>query len=244
MVDADTIVSDEAEIRTLVAQANRMLYMEGQVGSSGHVSMRDPDTDLVYINSLSASRAEIRPEDVVAVTLDGDPVDPDAPRPAGEREIHNSIYRDRPDITAVVHAHPQFLTLFSITGTDLQPVSQRGTVLADGDVPVLHRPGKIVTRDEGAMMVDAMDGHKQLLIENHGTVVCDTTIVRAFVRAYNLEKNAEWQYRAAGLGSPNPMADGAVDREYERNWVPSSIEKIWGYCEHRARRGGYLPDAW
>jgi hypothetical protein len=77
-MDANATVSDVDEIRRLVATVNRMLYMEDHVSYSGHVSMRHLDEDVAYINPLSASRGEIRPEDVVAVTLDDEPVDPEA----------------------------------------------------------------------------------------------------------------------------------------------------------------------
>lgn len=242
MVSANTVVEDEAEIKRLVAKVNRMLYMEGHVGYSGHVSMRHPETDTVYINARKASRGEVLPEDVVAIDLDNEPHDPDAPSPPSESEIHTSVYRNRDDITACFHTHPQTLTLYSITETDIRPVSQRGSILAEGRVPHLDRPGKITNEEHSRRMLEVMGDQKQLLIKNHGAVVCDETVVRVFARAIYLEKNAELQHRASDLGTPNPMTQEQVERVYEGNWKESSIEKFWRFFEWKAEENGYFPE--
>lgn len=244
MASANTIVEGEKEIKELVAKVNRMLYMEGHVAYSGHVSMRHPEDDTVYINAQKASRGEVLPEDIVEIDLENTPVDSDAPRPPSESEIHTSIYRNRDEITACLHTHPQTLTLYGITGTDVQPVSQRGSVLAEGQVPILNRPGKITEKEHSRLMLETMGEQKQLLIKNHGAVICDETVVRAFTRAIYLEKNAEWQCRASDLGTPNPMTQEEVKRVYEGNWKKSSIEKFWNFFSWKAGENGYFPETW
>ena len=243
-MDANATFTDVDEMKRLVATVNRMLYMEEHVSYSGHVSMRAPGGDVAYMNPLSTSRGEIRPEDVVAVTLDHAPVEPDAARPVGEREIHTSVFREREDVTAVLHTHSPYLTLFAITGTELLPVSQRGSVLAEGRVPTVDKPGKVTTREDSELMLEAMGDAKQVLLKNHGAVICDETMVRAFVRAIFLEKNAEWQHRASDLGNPNPLTQAEVESVYEGNWKESSIEKFWHFYEWKARDEGYLPEEW
>lgn len=244
MVDANAVPTDSDEIRTLVATANRILYMEGHLQYSGHVSVRDPETDTVYVNSRQQPRGEVTPADVVAVTLDGEPVDPSAPDPVGEREIHTGIYRARDDVTAVLHTHPRAMTLFAMTDAELRPVSQRGSVLAEGPVPRFDRPGKITTPAVSGDMVDAMDGGNQLLIRNHGVVVCDETLVRALVRAIYLEENADWQRRAADLGDVEAIGEEALGRVYDGNWSDRSIEKFWRFYEWKAIEEEYLPESW
>lgn len=243
-MEVNAIVRDVDGIKRLVATVNRMLYMEGHISYSGHVSMRHPEEDIAYMNPLRIARGELRPEDVVAVHFDNEPVDSDAPDPVGEREIHNSIYRAREDITAVLHTHAPATTVHAITGTDMIPVSQRGSILAEGPVPFLERPGKITTPEESEPMLDEMGDQKQLLIKNHGAVICDETIVRAFARAVFLENNAEWQQRAATIANPNGMTQEQVERVYERGWKERSIEKFWHFFEWKAQREGYLPEEW
>lgn len=243
-MEANELVRDEEQIKELVARVNRMLYMEDHVSYSGHVSMRHPDKDVAYMNPLSTARGEIRPENVVAVRLNNEPIDPDAPKPVGEREIHTSIYRNRDDITAVLHTHAPAMTSFAITGTEMIPVSQRGSVLAEGPVPRLEIPGKITNQEESEPMLEAMGDQKQLLIKNHGAVICDETMMRAFARAIFLEDNAAWQKRASELANPNGMTQTQVEKVYEGGWKESSIEKFWHFFNWKAQDEGYLPEEW
>lgn len=227
-----------------VATANRVLFMEGQVGPSGHVSVRDPDRDdVVHINPHTASRGEMTPEHVVEVDLENEPLDPEAPAPVSEAEIHTAIYRNRDDINAVLHLHPRFSTLFGISGTDLLPVHIRGSVL-DGPVPVLDRPDKLADRSDSDPMLKAMGEQKQVLIRGHGSVVCDVDIQYALARAMYIEHNARFQYMASVLGNPNPLTPEEVARIRDQNWKESSIVKRWHFYTWKARQQGYLPESW
>lgn len=236
------VVTDVEEIRQLVAKVNRMLYLEDQLSYSGHVSMRHPETDIVYLNPFDTPRGAMMPDDVVAIDLENQPQNSDTSQPVGEAEIHTAVYRAREEITACLHTHPQYLTLYSITGTDIQPVSQRGSVLAEGQIPILDRPGKITQPEHSKLMIAEMGDSNQLLIRNHGAVVCDQTIFRAFARAIYLDKNAEWQHRSSNLGTPNPMSQSEVERLYQENWTTGSIEKFWRYFEWKARENGHLSE--
>lgn len=226
-----------------VAIANRVLYMEGLVAPSGHVSVLDDDGETVHINPHTASRGEITPDHVVEIDLENEPLDPDAPRPVGEAEIHTAIYRNRDDVGAVLHLHPPVATLFGISGTDLVPVHIRGSVL-DGAVPVLDRPDKITDRSDSEPMLEAMGDSNQVLLRGHGSVVCDRNIERALARAMYIEHNARFQYQASILGNPNAFTDEETQRIREQNWKESSIEKRWHYYTWKARENGYLPESW
>lgn len=231
------------ELKRQVAQANRLLYMEGLVGPSGHVSIRDPDEEVAYINPFNASRGELTADDVVAVDFENEPLDPDAPRPVGEAEIHTALYRTRDDVRAVLHVHPPVATLFPVADVDLVPVTLRGSVLTE-PVPVLDRPDKITSRADSEPMLEAMGDSNQLLIRGHGGVIADRNIKRAFARMMYIEKNAQSQLNASILGEPNPLSPEEVDRLNEQNWKTSSIEKRWHFYTWKAKQGGYLPEDW
>ena len=231
------------ELRRQVAHANRLLYMEGQVGPSGHVSIRDPDEEVAYINPHTASRGELTEDDVVEIDFENNPLDPDAPRPVGEAEIHTAIYRTRDDVGAVLHVHPPVATLFTVADVDLVPVTLRGSVLTE-PVPVLDRPDKIMSRADSDPMLEAMGDSNQLLIRGHGGVIADRNIKRAFARMMYIEKNARSQWNASILGEPNPLSPEEVARLNEQNWKDSSIEKRWHFYTWKAKQGGFLPPDW
>lgn len=224
----------------LVAEANRLLYMEGLAASSGHVSTIDRGSEVVHVNPFDAPRGEIRPADVVGVTLDNEPVDPDASRPVDEVEIHTAIYRARDDVGAVIHVHPPVATLFGIAGVDLVPVHIRGSVL-DGPVPVLDRPDKITDERDGRAMLDAMGESNQLLIRGHGAVIADQDVKRAFVRAVVIEENARYQWNASILGDPTPFTTEEAERIRGQNTGVRSVDKRWGFYTWKAREHGHLP---
>lgn len=234
----------EQERRKLVAQTNRMLYMTGLADYSGHVSHRHPDGDKAYINSYLETRGEIRPEDIVEITFDNEPVDKDMPRPPSEAEIHTSIYRKIDEAEAVLHIHPPYTTMFSISGTDLQPVHIRGSVLNDGPIPIFDCPYHVTSRELSDAMLNAMDDHKQVLLRGHGAVVYDETIQRAFARAMYLELNAYYQHGASVLGNPNPMTSEEVQQVYDHNWQDRVVHKFWRYYAWKATEEGYLPEEW
>lgn len=224
----------------LVAEANRLLSMEGLAAASGHVSAFDRDAGVVSVNPFDAPRGEIRPEDVVGVTLDNEPVDLQAARPVDEVEIHTALYRARDDVNAVVHVHPPVATLFGIAGVDLVPVHIRGSVL-DGPVPVLDRPDKITDRRDSEPMVAAMGDANQLLIRGHGAVIADADVRRAVVRALVIEENARYQLGASVLGEPVGMAPDEAARIRGQNWTDRSVEKRWAFYRWKAAEQGLLP---
>lgn len=227
-----------------VAEVNRLLYMEGQADTAGHVSVRDPENEeLAHINPFTTSRGEITPEDVIPITFDNEPVYSADPEPVAEAEIHSAIYRERDDINAVLHTHPPLATLFSITGTNLQACFSRGAIF-DRPVPVYDRPDLLTDREEGKALVDAMDGRNEILIKAHGAVVADSDIRRAFTRAIYLERNAYFQYYASLLGNPNVLTPEETERIQEQTWRERSIEKVWNHYVWEAKTNGYLPEEW
>lgn len=235
---------DAKDPRDLVARTNRMLYMTGMADYSGHVSHRHEDGDKAYVNSCRETRGEIRPEDVVVVTLDGETVDEDGPRAVGETEIHTSIYRTRDDVEAVLHVHPPYMTMFGISGTRLEPVHIRGSVLVDGPVPVFDCPYHIKSRELGEAMLDALGERNEVILRGHGAVVCDESMERAFVRAVYLELNAYFQHQASILGNPNPMTPEETQVVYDYNWRDRVVDKFWHFYEWKAIEEGYLPAEW
>src|SRR5262249_26450956 len=95
--------SDLKELKHTLATGTRVLHEEGIIDAYGHLSYRLPGTDRFLINPHQ-SPALPRPETVITMTLDGTVVEGEN-RPNSEWHIHASIYRVRPDVSSVCHAH-------------------------------------------------------------------------------------------------------------------------------------------
>lgn len=139
--------ADIVKMKERIALATRLLASEGIVGSSGHVSMRIPGTDRVLVGPSDVSRDVITAQDVVLVDLDSKQLEGNRKRP-DETEIHTGIYRARADVMSIVHTHPTYSVVFSITKKPILPVHMHGAIFADG-VPVFDSVGHINTRELG-----------------------------------------------------------------------------------------------
>jgi L-fuculose-phosphate aldolase len=218
-------VRPESDLKQTLADAIRMLERAELVDHSGHCSARR-DTGSFYINSGASIRSALTSSDIVAVDLDGSLVEGSA-RPPLEMHIHAEIYRTRPDVNAVMHTHPRWSTLLTMTGVKYEPVYAQGVLL--GDVPVMDTPLSVNTKEMGARLAATLGDARAVLLKSHGAVIVGHGIVEAFVLAAYLEENARRQYLALQIGSPYVFND--VEREACRRnlWTESLFQKAWAY---------------
>ena len=93
-------------VKAAVADVARAMYREGLVvGSAGNVSARAEGDDAMHITPTRVKYPDLTPAHIVTVTFEGDPIEGDG-LPSSESLMHGAIYAARPDVRAVVHAHP------------------------------------------------------------------------------------------------------------------------------------------
>src|SRR3954471_21926910 len=103
----------EATLRQQLADCHRMMVMAELLDYSGHVSARIPGTDRILILPRDASRAGVKPDDMLVVDFNNKVLS--GPRAAPtETEIQLGVYRAREDVLAVVHGHPPLSTLYTM----------------------------------------------------------------------------------------------------------------------------------
>src|ERR1700722_19268488 len=125
----------DALIQDLVI-ANRILAREEVVDAYGHVSVRHPSNPYRFLIARSLAPELVRPEDIVELDLDGQPVRDEDRHLYLERFIHAAIFAARPDVMAVVHAHAEDTLPFGIAqGTKQRPVIHSGSFIGI-EVPV------------------------------------------------------------------------------------------------------------
>jgi L-ribulose-5-phosphate 4-epimerase len=219
--------ADILKMKEKIAVATRMLASEGIVGSSGHVSMRIPGTNRVLVGPADVSREIIKAEDIVTVDFDSKQLDGRRRQP-DETEIHTGIYRARSDVMAVLHTHPTYSVVFSITKKPILPVHMHGAIFADG-VPVFDSVGHINNRDLGDGLARALGSRRAVLIKMHGAAIVGQSLEEAFIAAVQLEENAQQQLLAEGTGTVEPMTPDDVARCLKQSWTPFSIQKRWQY---------------
>ncbi len=115
--------TDEERIDHLVT-ANYILFDQGIVDGMGHVSVRSVKDPSRFFHSQHKAPGLVTADDIMEYDLDSQPIDPRGRKTYGERFIHGEIYRARPDVQSVVHAHTPAVIPFGVTGVPLRPVFQ------------------------------------------------------------------------------------------------------------------------
>jgi len=222
------------EAKRDLMDAIAMLERLSIIDFNGHCSLRLPD-GRILINSGASTRSALTAEDIVAIDADGSLLE-GKDRPPLEFHIHTEIYRRRPEVGAVIHAHPRWSTFFTSAGVAIRPVFAQGCL--PGDLPVFPSPRSINTKDMGAEVAEAIGNHRGILLRSHGSVVTGGDIVEAFVMAVYLEDNAERQYRTAALGEPYYFSDKEVAACQANLSKRSLFEKCWRYYVGKFVPGG------
>jgi L-fuculose-phosphate aldolase len=178
-------------------------------GQDGNLSVRlSPSRVLVTPSGLI--KALLRPTDMVEVDLAGRKRG-GRRKPTSELDLHLRILRRRPDVGAVVHAHPPTATGFSVAGEGLDTFVLPELVLLMGQVPLVPyaTPGE---PELGAGAEPFFDRYDAVLLANHGAVTVGPTLDAAWIRMESLEHAARIVFAARMLGRVTELSETAVAR--------------------------------
>lgn len=200
---------DGPELREKVAQACRILAGKGLVsGILGHASARVADDEIVIRCRGPQERglANSTIEDIWRVNLTGDHMDlPNGYSTPKELPLHTELFQARPELGAIVHAHPRSALLCGLAG--IQPRAVFGafdipaTRMALAGIPVYDRSVLISRSELAREMVEAMAGSDVCLLKGHGVTVCGESVEQATVRALTLNALYDVTLGLASLGS-------------------------------------------
>lgn len=196
--------------REIVVQAGiKMLHSGLTVETWGNISVRDPETGLVYLTPSAMPYDALTPDDIVEMHPDGS-VKPGSRKPTVESGMHLGIYRVRADINAVIHTHPVQSTVFGVLHRSIPPIIDEAAQVLGGEVQVTEYalPG---TAELAANVVKTLgtDG-TACLIANHGAVCVGKGIGAAFRACEVLEMTAQIYRMALEIGAPNVISQGNV----------------------------------
>lgn len=236
MVDRVALVGE-------LVTANRILANENVVDGFGHISVRDPDDPERYLISVSRSPERVVEGDIVTLTLDGDPVEPEERSLYLERFIHGEIYRARPDVMCVIHNHSLSVIPFSVTGEPLRPLVHMASGIGP-DIPVWDIADRfgdtdmlVTNREQGADLATALEDNSVALMRGHGCVVVGPEMRQTVMKAIYLQVNATLVLQARQLGEIKYLSPGEIERSWAANSGPNPQARAWDYWAARAGRG-------
>ena len=230
-----------AELRHELAVANRILANEGIIDAFGHISARNPKDPNRYFMPRNLAPELVTEADILEFDLDSNPVAKDAPAAYNERFIHGEIYKQRPDVRAIVHNHSPSVVPFACTGTELHPMFHMSAFIGLGvpiwDIRDAQRGSDMLVRSTylGDHLARKLAKHPAVLMRGHGSTVVGENLQRAVGRTIYLEQNARMQFQAAVLaGGDAGRIVFMDDAEVQANVSWQNYDRAWNLWKTRA----------
>jgi L-fuculose-phosphate aldolase len=200
----------EEQVRADIVEAGRRMYSRGYVASNdGNISARLDDRRLMT-TPKNVSKGFMTPDMMVVVDYDGIKVSGDRDA-SSELPMHLEIYRNRPDVNGVVHAHPPIATGFAVAGIPLTRAVLAEVITTLGSIPIAEygTPSTAELPDAVRKYIKAHDG---MLLANHGAVTCGPSVLAAYYKMETIEHFAKISLVARLLGRENLISREEVER--------------------------------
>ncbi|MCD8186089.1 MAG: class II aldolase/adducin family protein [Rikenellaceae bacterium] len=192
----------------------RIYRSEMTTTSGGNLSIKDENDD-IWITPSAVDKGNLRPDDIMCVKPDGQIIGKH--KPSSEFPFHKAIYEMRPEMTAVIHAHPPGLVAFSIVHQvpDTNIIPQARAVCGKIGFAPYDVPGSLALGEKIAEEFRKNPDYKAVIMENHGVVLCGTDMMDAYERFETLEFCARTIINSRTLGQPTYLSEEQISA-YEK----------------------------
>jgi len=214
MLNGVIILIDESVYRNEIIEVGKKLYAKDFVASNdGNISIRISENEIL-ITPTGVSKGAMTPDQILKIDLNGNVLSGFL-APSSETKMHLAIYKKRPDVKAVVHAHPPTATGFAVAGIPFDEISLPEVIfnlgkieLSDYATPTTNQVPKVVG--------DKIGDCNALLLANHGAVtVGNKNAMEAYYRMETLEAVCKITFVAKMLGHINYLNDAQKNELYE-----------------------------
>jgi ribulose-5-phosphate 4-epimerase/fuculose-1-phosphate aldolase len=219
--------------------AYRLLAEYGIIDAYGHISVRSPENPQRFWMARSIAPELVTVDDMMELDMESQPVDARGRSPVNERFIHGEVYKQRPEVMAVVHNHSPSVIPFSCTHTSLRPIFHMSAFIGLGvpnwEIREAREGTDMLVRDSylGASLARKLGSHPAALMRGHGAVVVGESLQVAVGRSVYLEQNARMQFQAemlAGAGGEITFMD---DKEVAANVVWQDYGRFWNLVRNK-----------
>jgi L-fuculose-phosphate aldolase len=200
-------MKDRDKRQSIIEACLRMNALGINQGTSGNISVRHGDG--LLITPTSTPYEAMRPEQIVYMDLDGthDP----AQRPSSEWRFHYDILKARPDVEAVVHAHPTYCTALAIMGMEIPPVHYM-IACAGGDTIRCAPYATFGTQELSEHAVRALKGRLACLLAHHGMIAIGPSLSKAMWLAVEVETLARQYHAALQISKPPLLSKKEIEK--------------------------------
>ncbi len=214
----------------------KRIYGHGMTTTSGgNLSIID-DNDDIWITPGGIDKGSLTRNDIIRVIPDGTIVGPH--KPSIELPFHQSVYKHRPDVKAVLHAHPPALVSFSIARKipDTSLIPNAHLICGEVGMAAYAIPG---SRELGVNISDVLaQGIDTVLLENHGIVIVGEDLFQAFMRFETLDFCARLEIKSRRIGEPRSLTQKqlALVKRKQQVTISSFVPKGHSSREREVRR--------
>lgn len=213
-------MNNEWELRNFIIEIGRRIWVRGYVASNdGNISVKLNDHEILT-TPHGVSKGFMTKEMIIKVDNTGKVISGD-PRyhPSSELKMHLEVYKERPDVKSVVHAHPPYATSFAVAGIPLNKCVLPEAIIIIGAVPTA-KYGLPSTMEIPDAIREHIKNSDAILLENHGALTLGSDLLNAYHNMETLEHTASIVWKAIQLGNLNVLP------EYERDRLMGLREKF------------------
>ena len=198
------------EIKKEICEVGLKLWQKGFVAANdGNISVKISENEY-YCTPTGVSKGDLTPDMIIKVDKDGKKLEGKL-NPSSEIKMHMRVYRERPDVTAVVHAHPPVATAFTVADIDLDQYILPEAVLTIGDVPTCDY-GTPSTMEIPDSLDPYIQNHDAFLLRNHGALTVGCNLQKAFFVMEEVEFNAVICKHAMDLGAVHEISSDQLKK--------------------------------
>ena len=207
--------SSEIDLRLAILECGRIAYDRHLLTSNdGNISVRVGD-EHVLITPSGLCKGRMQADDLLLMDLDGNILSAkDGRKPSSETPMHLEVYKQRPDVCAVLHAHPVFATTLTVSDSPFPVDVLPEILLTLGEVPTTHYATPS-SHDDADAIRELIQKHDALLLRQHGSLTVGKDLDAALTALERIEHVAEVFWRAQMLGKVNRIPEGDVEKLFK-----------------------------
>ena len=207
-------MQNEYEIKKQMCDIGKRVYNRGMVAANdGNFSVKLNDHEFLC-TPTGVSKGFMTPEYICKVDENGNVIHANKGfKPSSEIKMHMRVYKERPDVNSVVHAHPLYATTFAIAGIPLTQPIMPEAVIALGCVPIA-KYGTPSTEEIPDAVEPYLQYYDAVLLENHGALTYSYSLEAAYLKMESVEFYARLLYQTMQIGGPQEFSEEQVQQLY------------------------------
>lgn len=192
------------EIKKEICEIGRRIYEKGFVAANdGNISVKVGPNEF-YCTPTGVSKGYMTPDMIIRIDGEGKKIEGKL-NPSSEIKMHLRVYQERPDVNAVVHAHPPTATAFAVANIPLDKYILPEAILTVGTVPICDY-GTPSTMEIPDSLAPYIQNHDAFLLQNHGALSVGNTLNKAFFVMDEVEYFAKISFMARQLGGEQELS--------------------------------------